>query len=490
MKPTPAPGVACPMTSMLQSPEVPHLSVWGTADWIEVNGAPRLQFRPATMEAPGKIYYCGAMTTNDSGGAGSGGSNFLTGMYFSSSGVRKKTLNWGPVIPMFYLDPSSQWFWSAPSDSWFAAYSFFQSPLHFQSRNGYQMCEVDYACDEAFHITRLFGFAPAGVSFVQMLPDEVFNYVDDTEADQESELISNPKPDMELPVIDMHEGAILHIPIAPDCLNVGQCVIYGEGTISTEDRMWETPGDHVMGLSFKEKGVRQSIKMYVGPGGFRLYGLLTFLHTSTSNTTSDKWTIGVDVQPDHVLRIGGGELLTSVRALLKFFRPLDERPKSGFWMRRSLYCFPKKSASALSIVMCSFVGVRGSMRYYYKLCPAPGDNTEVYVTNGDRLKDTWDNMLQSGFEYCSSRISGGMCITHPYYSGESYHTPRSHVSNTVLERNLALRNLLVLNESRVKNDVAVNLLVAIGEDFSVVHFLGIPLLNKGRYTASLNFFDN
>jgi hypothetical protein len=287
-------------------------------------------------------------------------------------------------------------------------------------------------------------------------------------------LVSGSMTALSVPV-----GCVITVPTVLDCKGHSSMAVFYSGALSLDGT---TPNPAVVYPdAYGGTGTATSMTIGASASGAVCYGAIAVTNVHLRNVgTVPKWVVNSRNDTEKVARLCAGEFPASLRNLLKYMRPLSPAANNNSWVSAPLYEYNPGQADVLQMVLLGFVGVRGSMNYLYRPLPQPDQNLTTYVVRGsNNLDSVCDPVMSRGFEFVDTRQASSLVVNHPYYSGESFHALRSVIGPTLLAQNAVTRLWSTFSETGVMGSptVVTAQAVSVGEDFSVVHFLGAPLLD-------------
>jgi hypothetical protein len=275
-------------------------------------------------------------------------------------------------------------------------------------------------------------------------------------------------------VLNLLEGEELRIPSTVDCRGNMPITVLVNGSIDIETSSYNvTEWTSIPELIH---GSRDYISVKGGLGGAQILSAQTSISSvARRNVSGNTFVVGSPTQENAVARICAGEYPASFRQYLKMFR---QQPKlSGMSsVITAQYDTTFLNLNILEYIYFSFVGIRGSMTTLFTI---QDPNTTLIVTrdidasNGSCL----DDYSARGFEHAYGAHTSTLLVNNPFYSGESFLSIRSPDVTVYPENSINLLWIAVKDDGTASSD-NINRAVCVGEDFSVSHFCGFPVLER------------
>lgn len=336
----------------------------------------------------------------------------------------------------------------------------------------YLTYDIPYQSASSFNIVSLNAHLPQGADCKEILPSGMSPYVTGS-----GSVSTDTIAGASAPVYNLSAGARVRLPSARDCVGKVACMILFNGSIAVDGKVTTNTTYQQVRFIYASGS---DFMFDVATTGAKIASIIVYppIGTMISNTY-DEWVVGSPTNEDMVVRLCAGEYPVSLRTLLKYTRPLPP-VTSTTWINSFIYGTQTQTLDLLTIIMMSFAGIRGSMDYFYKANPSVGDEVNIYVARGSyNFNFTEDSVTQRGFEYIDSKYSSSLTVNHPYYSCELFHSPRSNKGQTIDPMNTCKRLWCGYSgKTNTINDSLVVQGVSVGEDFSALCFLGVPVLVK------------
>lgn len=190
-------------------------------------------------------------------------------------------------------------------------------------------------------------------------------------------------------------------------------------------------------------------------------------HSETPGDIVPHAEFGVKEDNAYVLRMHAGERVTTIRSLLKIFRPLTTATtEAGQSSSYSGYVYANDRDpqwTPMNLFPPCYSVMKGSVVSYYRLT---GEGVVTVTRDNSSEPEGYEYSFHNGYEILDSRVNPTMMVEYPNYTPWRFSVPRD----------TSLRGSPV---KRVQVDAITKCILtedtAVGEDFLLAHFIGCPI---------------
>jgi hypothetical protein len=197
------------------------------------------------------------------------------------------------------------------------------------------------------------------------------------------------------------------------------------------------------------------------------------LYNSESYEGPVRMSVGVRPNTTEVLAICAGERMNSLRSLLQI-ATINNRISVGgggtSLITMPLHGYASAGLTLPKYIQLCHVGVRGGVLTHYHLLSYSVAMLRAYRPPA---ADMPDSLASRGYEATDTRVNPALSVKYPYYSPAFFNLTRS--SEQLEGSSLQERGVLV---NAVSDDVTLYISTSIAEDYSLIQFIGSPLIKR------------